>query len=205
METEEILAAIQKAAETIATPNWASILSALAACGAVVVAVIIAFKQIAIAKKQNEITEKQADIAEQQNKIAVFDKRYELYLATSKCVSLENFITTLFEGKDITIDDIHLLFAIAVKEPSDDLKSINAFQEASNVCARLEQSEFLFPQNISDHLSKLSECLLQLILADAPANQNTSINELRKNYCQAVNSLKTDGILQEIKDSMYLS
>lgn len=98
METEEILAAIQKAAETIATPNCAAWFSAVAAAIAVVVAIIVAImqyriykkqnkiaeEQTVISKKQNEIAESQAEIARQQNRITLFEKRYNVYCEFQK-------------------------------------------------------------------------------------------------------------------------
>lgn len=92
METEEILAAIQKAADTIATPNWAAVMSAIASVGAVIVAVVIAIKQVEIAKKQNEIAEKQANISIEQNKIALFEKRFRAYDKISKIIGIAHVI-----------------------------------------------------------------------------------------------------------------
>ena len=57
METEEILAAIQQAAETIAAPNWADKLALLVSFLAILVAAGVA---VYVAKKQNGISEKQA-------------------------------------------------------------------------------------------------------------------------------------------------
>ena len=171
MKTEEILAAIQKSAEKIAEPNCADILSVVFSFLAIVVAGVVAWRQ-------NKISKQQADISEQQNKIAVFDKRYDLYDTVLKCISLSEFIFTLFEGKVI--------------------------QEASRVCSKLKQSEFLFSENVSIYLSKLSESLLCFILADAPANQNKSLSILKEDYCQVIKNLKTDGILQKMKKDLCL-
>lgn len=198
MKTEEILAAIQKSAEKIAEPNCADILSVVFSFLAIVVAGVVAWRQ-------NKISKQQADISEQQNKIAVFDKRYDLYDTVLKCISLSEFIFTLFEGKVITTKDVHLLFAIAFKDVSDNAEDVNVFQEASRVCSKLKQSEFLFSENVSIYLSKLSESLLCFILADAPANQNKSLSILKEDYCQVIKNLKTDGILQKMKKDLCLT
>lgn len=70
LETKGIFAAIQKAANTIATPNCAAWLSAIAALAAVVAAIIIAIKQNKIAKQQTEIAAEQNKFSEEQTQIA---------------------------------------------------------------------------------------------------------------------------------------
>ena len=64
---DELLVAIQNAANTIAAPNWADIMSACFSLFAIIVAGFVAWKQI-------EISRKQTDIADRQNKIALFEK-----------------------------------------------------------------------------------------------------------------------------------
>lgn len=185
------------AANTIASPNWADILSVLFSFLAIIVAGIVAWKQ-------NKISKQQSDIAEQQNKIAVFDKRYELYDIVSKCIALSDNLSTLFGGKVISTENVHLIFAITFKEPSDCIENISAFVEVSNIYSKLNQAEFLFSKNVSDSLSNLSSNLFRLILANAPANQNISLSELVEDYHQTIKNLKTDGILQEIKKDLFL-
>lgn len=105
METNEILVAIQAAANTIATPNWAVVLSVVTALGAVAVAIIVAIKQNKIAEKQNEIAERQAEIAEQQNKIALFKERYVVYSELYKFFTICSQIKKVWEESKPSFKD----------------------------------------------------------------------------------------------------
>lgn len=71
---DEILVAIQEAANTIATPNWADKLSALLSLLAIFAAGIVAWRQNKISREQTEISKQQMSIADKQNKIALFEK-----------------------------------------------------------------------------------------------------------------------------------
>lgn len=173
METNEILAAIQKAAETIATPNWAAWLSAIAALGAVIVAIIIAIKQNKVAERQNEISkkqneiaekqteiaEKQAKIAEQQNKIALFDKQYQVFAEIMKVIGIGQAIktqpkatlkwvlnTALVEfGYDPTIDT------------ADTGKTHLDSMVVSHNLTSIKRAVFLFPEIEKEDVNKLCD------------------------------------------------
>ena len=93
---DELLVAIQEAANTIATPNWADILGVCFSLMAVIVACLVALKQ-------NEISRKQTDIADKQNKIALFEKRFEIYDILSICKASVQTIELIGENDDILI------------------------------------------------------------------------------------------------------
>lgn len=67
---DEILVAIQDAANTIATPNWADILSTIFSFAAIVVAGVIAWRQNKIAEEQTAIAAKQNEFSAEQTQIA---------------------------------------------------------------------------------------------------------------------------------------
>lgn len=159
METEEILAAIQKAAETIATPNWAAILSVIISLLAVVVAGFVAWKQI-------EISKRQADISNKQNKIALFEKKYEVYCELFKVISIGGQIDdskpfSRFES----LHEIEVIYGIDIaidQGINDQLVSILTQVKLSEYIIR--QSMFLFDYLTEADIDKLMECLMNCMI-----------------------------------------
>lgn len=198
METEEILEAIQKAAETIATPNWADKLSLLVSFLAILVAAGVA---VYVAKKQNGISEKQADIAEQQNRIALFEKRYELYRLVSKCIGLSGLISTVTRAVN-SVSDIYTCLSVEFDEiSSEDLAagSHTIVSKMVDITNRLELSEFLFSKDVSEQIQDLSARLKILVTADYLINQGSSFENIKKAYCQGAEQFKSNGILEKMK------
>lgn len=175
METEEILAAIQNAAETIATPNWAAWLSALAALGAVAVAIIVAVrqnnianKQTEIAKAQTEIAKIQAEISKQQNKIALFEKRFLIYDKVSKIFNIAYILKKL--GKS-PINVVHrTISSILEYDVTKDLAKPDSTTAVEIQCTRelVKQASFLFPEisrkDVDDLWSGFQDFFLSLTL-----------------------------------------
>lgn len=140
MESEEILVAIQRAAETIATPNWADI----ASVGLSLLAVIVAGF---VARRQNKISKQQADISEQQNKIALFEKRYDVYYEVMKIIGIgEELDYSESLTTSIMLDVLEAALEIKISNRQDISEISTAIVarilEAEHV---LDQSIFLFP------------------------------------------------------------
>ncbi len=199
METEEILAAIQQAAETIAAPNWADKLALLVSFLAILVAAGVA---VYVAKKQNGISEKQADIAEQQNRIALFEKRYELYRLVSKCISLSGLISIVTRAVN-NIDDVYRCLAIEFDEISfEDITAQTINSKMMDIINRLELSEFLFSENISKQIQNLSLQLKILVTADFAINRGSSFEDIKTTYCRKAEQFKSNGTLEEMKSEI---
>lgn len=153
LETKEILDAIQKAAETIATPNCAVWLSAVAAIGAVVVAIIVAVrqnniagKQTDIAKKQTEIAKIQAEISEQQNKIALFKERYAVYCEIRKIINISGQIVERGKRrKEELFHDIEIIYNIKFTNQEGILQWVAMLSQIKRSEYIIMQSTFLFP------------------------------------------------------------
>lgn len=169
METEEILAAIQRAADTIAKPNCTAWLSALAALGAVAVAIIVAVKQNNIAKKQNKIVLKQAEISEQQNRIALFDKRYEVYGELLKICNISNQIECINEHQRMpllcAVEAIYEIEIVNKNSINTQLNVVITRIKKSEYI--LHQSEFLFSnidgENVKELIGNLLTCLIFIV------------------------------------------
>ena len=216
METEEILAAIQKAAETIATPNCAdkvsvviSIISALISLVAVIVAGYVAWKQYGITKKQNEITKKQNEIAfkqvelaDQQNRISLFRERYELYQLLEKCMNMSDFLKTyqycdqneLYKCVFLYFDKIVLEIQCVGKD-----RAIYAIRDITN---RLYQSEFLFSIEISNHIRLLANYLRNFTLLEEVYQSKEEFQKIKNLYCEAASKLKSNNILGKMKSEL---
>lgn len=180
METEEILVAIQNAAETIATPNWADIASVGLSLLAVVVAGFVAWKQVKIAKKQNEIAEKQAGIAGQQNRIALFEKRYKIYDKLSKIFTLTN--NSEFLGNQ-TLYGYYVMVLLMLDYPEPQENSTDIFiytLEMNKTVFLIQQSTFLFPnvlrEDIDDFAEKFRKFFAYLVTT-APEKREVKLTE----------------------------
>lgn len=202
METEEILVAIQKAAETIATPNWAAILSVVISLLAVVVAGFVAWRQYGITKMQNDISQKQAEIAEQQNRIALFEKRYELYRIISDCRFLSLFLLESAKKQSDIYTIVALAFNIDVNETPVQRNTV--WPHISAKVDKLKQSDFLFSKNISIYINRLSVSLLMLMAPDILHINDKKFDTLKGKYNKAVRELLEAKVLEEIEAQLQL-
>lgn len=205
LETKEILDAIQKAAETIATPNCAAWLSAVASVGAVAVAIIIAIKQNGIAKKQNEIAQRQVKISEQQNGIALFEKRYEFYQMVRDCLSVAQFLLQFGNSEN----DIYTFFCAGRhKNLNPDSKTFKGEirSEAIYVANTLCQAEFLFSSEICEYVEPLACSLLMLFCVniDGFLVEGLSFEKRKENFCQAARQLKCSDTFKIIEEFLRL-
>lgn len=211
METEEILVALQKAAETTAAPNWADKLSVVISLLAVIVAGFVAWKQYGITKKQNELSEQQAKIMDQQNKIAVFDKQFELYDITEKCLQFAKGIslTMGFEPKTVTLSNIRSTFlgtfsdTYVAKDAIDQFDFMFYYQEVCKIRKKLHQAEFLFSEEISRPLLSLADNLMYLICSDVFTNSGMPFEALILSFTASANTLETEEILKKMKSEVH--
>lgn len=188
MKMEEIFVEIQKAADTIATPNWADELSLLLSLLAIAVAGYVAWKQ--------------AKISEQQNKIALFEKRYVVYENVSKVV---NAAEEIFKVENT--DDIWDVFQnVFDMWPGKELEDINAWRMSLifSINEKLDQAEFLFSKDISEAVSFVQIELL-LLLRGTYAEFDIETFEKRKLLLyDTAQNLKSKHILERMKKDLQL-
>lgn len=202
LETKEILDAIQKATETIATPNCAAWLSAVASVGAVFAAIIIAVKQREISMKQNEIAEKQASIAEQQNRIELFEKRYELYQLAVKCMNVAFFLESYrYHNANEFYKYVFLYFNEIVME-NQNVGKDRVTYAMNDIANRLHQSEFLFSSEVSNHIRLLAECFRSFVLLEDIFQSNEDFQKTKQQYCKTASMLKSNQILAKMKSEL---
>ena len=196
MEMEEILAAIQQAAETIATPNCAAWLSVAVSLLAVLVAGVVAWRQ-------NIIAAKQAEIAEQQNKIALFEKRFSVYETARKCVYAANRIS----AKAGNLDDVYYIFYVEFVgwqslNPMD-IKNKNTalFFDITDI---LFQSEFLFSKEISEKICAMATYLLMLAAIKYKDNPDEIFESAKNHFCQHAKDIDSSNMFKLIKKDLQL-
>lgn len=195
METEEILAAIQKAADTIAMPNWAAIASAGLSLLAVLVAGFVAWKQI-------EISKNQAEISEQQTQIALFDKRFELYNILNSCTTSPEIIKLVKNDEDI-LKYMFIVFAQR-SEVTDEFDNENARVHLANCSMKLLQSGFLFSKEITSYIVDIASALLLLAYADVKADGQERFNEKKQGYFESIKEFENIGGLERIRSEMNM-
>lgn len=196
METEEILVGIQKAAETIATPNWADKLSVAMSLLAVVVAGIVAWKQ-------NKIVLAQAKIAEQQNKIALFEKRFTVYENMRKVVRVAEEIAEIKKPDDIWPVFQNVFFEEWHSENAENIK-YERMALILNIHTNLEQAEFLFSEDIANAILFLRVDLLLLTRGIYGEFDGKLFEERKMKFCQDAEAVQKQRILEKIQNDLQL-
>lgn len=200
METEEILAAIQNAAETIAEPNWADILSVVISLLAVVVAGFVAWKQIEITREQTKITNKQAEISKEQNRISLLEMRMEIYelAVLAKIVAKE-----IIESANNNIESCRIFAryfnefpAMAGKLLANE-NQLNP-QRVKLILEKISQADFVFSEEIRIHLLALSGHLLDVMKLNNEENFPTSKDLLN----HVVISIEENKIMEKMKNEL---
>lgn len=192
---DEILVAIQEAADKIAAPNWADIMSVCFSLAAVVVACIVAWRQ-------NEISRKQTDIADKQNKIALFEKRVEIYDILLSCSTSSKIEKMVDENEDI-LEYLFVLFA-KIKGEYREFDRNEARLYLMNCSAKLEFAPLLFPKEIAEYIFNISFALLILVNTDANVDGLERYNEIKRLYFEAIKEFDESKVIISIKKEMKM-
>lgn len=192
---DEILVAIQNAANTIATPNWADIAGVFVSLAALFVAGFVAWRQ-------NEISRKQTDIADKQNKIAMFEKRFEIYDILLSCYLSALILKNVGESENI----LKYLFRILRKDAREYQESNRdeARLYISNCATKLLRASFFFSTEIASYIIDVSSALLILANADAEADEPEKYSEKKKKYFEAIKALEENKVFENIRAEMKM-
>lgn len=189
METEEILVAIKKAAETIARPNWAAIASVAVSFLAVIVAGFVAWRQSKIAieqnkiaKKQNDIAASQAEISEQQNKIALFEKKYNAFIEISHVIRFGRAISNFpkIRLKWVIATELATFGCNPIIDTKDPKRTILDSIPVSRTLTSIKQAIFLFPEIEKEDIEKLCSIFLHFLyelIIELSTNPDTTIEQ----------------------------
>lgn len=195
MEMEEILAAIQKAADTIATPNCAAWLSILLSFLAIVVAGHVALKQ--------------AKISEQQNRIALFEKRMECY------TTIQNLLVVGKQMEDIEVNKgVQVAFRVYLGQPENIVDNISVTVFAAQLKQKqaiVVSGEFLFPHYDTELLQKIIDVGVELIMQTATHDMESAnaplsarAEQLKTKYCQLCKQYEST-YLESMEEELQLN
>lgn len=168
--------ALVEAVQSVATPTWADIATAL------IGTIVMAFLQNRIAKQQTIIAAKQADIADQQNKIALFEKRYTLYDQVGRCTTFA-FLLEEFG----TLENFLWLYKAAFADTgrTDHNVSLDDVMELNRkTLAVTKQADYLFGKELSEKIAGLCARLVLLVsLMEFPQADQTVYADRKESFC----------------------
>ena len=192
---DEILVAIQDAANTIAAPNWADIMSVCFSLAAVIVACIVAWRQ-------NEISRKQASMADKQNRIALFEKRFEVYEILSSCRSSARIINQVDKDEDV----LRYMFNsfTGYQEIYQKFDRNKASLYLMNCSAKLRLADFIFPEEIAYYINEISFKLSTLAYYDPIADGPEKYSEAKQKYLKAIEDFDENRVLRLISEEMKM-
>lgn len=205
---DELLVAIQEAADTIAAPNWADIMSVCFSLAAVVVACIVAWRQneisreqTEISKKQTEISQEQAAIADKQNRISLFEKRFEIYDILSACRSSVQIAETIGKNDDV----LEFLFYLLVKNNSGTRRKFDRDEARpyfTDFYTKLRRAAFFFPEEITSHIIDVSNKMFFLAQTDPKDDGLEKYSQRKQEYFEAIKDLDKNKVLESIEAEM---
>lgn len=206
---DELILAIQEAANTIASPTWADIMGVFLSFVAIVVAFIVAFMQYKILKrqtnildKQTSIVDKQTSIADRQNQIALFEKRLEIFDILLACSVSIRQVKPTNKYEDILKNIVSLL--AEDPWPYQKFDRVEAAIYLSNCSMKLRRSTFLFPDKIVPYLLRISKALILLASADAKTDGLEKYNEKIQRYFETIEDFEKKEILKDIQEEMKI-
>lgn len=173
----------------------ATVTSIIISAIAVFVAVRIP-KQIAV--QQNQMTKQ---IADDQNRIALFEKRYKLYIL------IQNYLTCASHIKDITdINDIILYFSIYFLEPEEVMER----KSGAHMLLRLVQTEdllisgiFLFRNYNCEAIKKIINNAIELMNVIYEGDLSEIYNK-RDEFCENCQAFE-DNDLKKLEEELKLN
>lgn len=208
---DEILVAIQEAANTIAAPNCADKLSVFLSFLAILAAGFVAWRQnkisreqTEISKKQTEISQEQVAIADKQNRIALFEKRFEIYDILSSCSASAQVIKML--NKNENEDVLQDLFFVFVNNPMQH-KNFNRDEARiylTNCASKLQSASFFFSEEIVSYITAASVELLILANSDAKVDGPKKYEEKKQDYFEAIKNIDKNEVLKSMKAEMKM-
>lgn len=141
-------------------------------------------------------------IADRQDKIALFEKRLEIYDLLSSC-SASAYILKMVDNNGDILKYLFIVFA-------DDYRKQNKFDSneakiyLTNCSSKLQQAIFLFPEEIIPYITDVSIRLLTLANADVERDGPERFDEKKQRYFEAICNLDQSEVLKRIKAEMKM-
>lgn len=214
---EELYVEIQNAADKIASPNWAAKMSAITALVAVVLAftamivtIIVARKQNRIAEQQNgvaqeqaEISKRQVEITEQQNRIALFEKRYELYIIVNICTNFGHFLNVNPFINKVLFDSFVIAFYGNLIQNKVITEQETTFW-MMNLIFKLKQGKFLFVDDVGEYTQKIADSLRDFFQAGYYNMDYELSIDKKNNFLIVVKDFEESGALKKMEKELQM-
>lgn len=181
--------------------SWDAI-SAFAAWFGVFTSILAILAAGIVAWRQNEISRKQTDIADKQNKIALFEKRFEIYDILSSCSASAQVIKMLNKNENV----LQYLFFVFINNPMQH-KNFNRDEARiylTNCASKLQSASFFFSEEIVSYITAASVELLILANADAKVDGPKKYEEKKQNYFEAIKNIDKNEVLKSMKAEMKM-
>lgn len=181
--------------------SWDAV-SAFAAWGGVFMSFVAIMVAIQIPKK----------IADRQDKIALFEKRLEIYNILSSCktsvhiMEMADKIEDENEGEGEDEDILKYLFIMFMENPKEhpEFNRKEARLHLTNCSAKLRQATFLFPEEIISYIMIVAVRLTILADADTEIDGPEKYNERKQNYIEAVKNLEKHKVFERVEAEMKM-
>ena len=172
--------------------SWDAV-SAIAAWGGVFMSFVAIMVAIQIPKK----------IADRQDKIALFEKRFEIYDILSSCSSSAEVIKMFDKNNE---DVLQILFYVLVNDPMEhrNFNRDEARIYLTNCSSKLQRSSFFFSEKIVSYITAVSVELLILANADAKVDGPKKYEEKKQDYYEAIKNLDENKVLESMKVEMKM-
>ena len=181
--------------------SWDAISACATWAGVIMSSVAIVVAGI-VAWRQNEISRKQTDVADKQNKIALFEKRFEIYNILLGCSVSVQTLKLIREPEGI----LKYLFNLLIK----DLEERQRFENMQriyliNCSSTLRSARFFFPQEIACYFTDVAEKFYDLIMTNVEIDGSEEYNKKKQAYFETIDDLNEKEILKRIETEMKMS
>lgn len=187
--------------------SWDAV-SAFAAWGGVFMSFVAIIVAIQVPEK----------IADRQDRIALFEKRLEIYNILSSCktsvyiMEMADKIEDENEGKIEDVDEdegediLKYLFIIFMENPKEhpEFNRVEARLYLANCSAKLRQANFFFPEETISPIMIVAARLIILADSDAKTDGPEKYNERKQNYIEAVKNLEKNKVFERIEAEMKM-
>lgn len=187
--------------------SWDAV-SAVAAWGSIIIAMVSAFASFAAVWYAIKIADKQ-------NKIALFEKQYKVYKVVKNCSTFAEKIRNIseksqlnliflvaFDGKNILSDLLSKPFSYKGNDTIYNAMSALKYQE---ILGALEESTFLFPQKpkLAQYIEKIAGDLL-LLLVSLSEDDSSDYLQKKELFVSTIDSPLYEETLQDIINELRL-
>ena len=171
--------------------SWTAV-SAFAAWGGVIMSFVAIMVAIQIPKK----------IADRQDKIALFEKKFEIYDFLLWCCAVAKFTKQTGENGDI-LQDLYFAFSKNA-EIYQRLDRSEAMLYIIKNCTKLKNADFFFSKDISAYIIDVSEKIYNLSLSDASSDDPGEYNKKKQAFIEAAENFEKNEVLRKMEEEIKI-